>query len=161
MATKQRKSRVNRRARLVFQSREQEGAVCLEAGDEMAMYVIVVVFHAFFFGFFAPFGSLGFGTSRGLAMGHGCCRGREVAAMNSHTFFFPSRWSWRRAVAFRGGTLHASHASDGGAAMILTFPLTAPGVVGTFVPRLDSDAMPMQPEMTTERQATAMLMFPA
>ena len=67
-----------------------------------------------------------------------------------------------RALAHaRGGTLHASHASDGGAAMILTFPLTAPGVVGTFVPRLDSDAMPMQPEMTTERQATAMLMFPA
>ena len=67
-----------------------------------------------------------------------------------------------RALAHaRGGTLHASHASDGGAAMILTFPLNAPGVVGTFVPRLDSDAMPLQPEVITERQASSMLMFPA
>ncbi|MBE3075474.1 MAG: hypothetical protein IMZ75_11120 [Actinobacteria bacterium] len=55
-----------------------------------------------------------------------------------------------RALAHaRGGTLHAAHAPDGGAAMILTFPLNSPGEVGPFVPRVASDALPMQPALPT------------
>ncbi len=46
----------------------------------------------------------------------------------------------------RGGTLHASRAPDGGAAMILTFPLDTPGVVGPFVPRLASETTGTQSE---------------
>jgi two-component system OmpR family sensor kinase len=49
----------------------------------------------------------------------------------------------------RGGMLHAAHAPDGGAAMILTFPLNSPGEVGPFVPRVASDALPMQPALPT------------
>ena len=59
-----------------------------------------------------------------------------------------------------GGTLRASHAPDGGAAMILTFPLKSPREVGPFVPLVVSDPLPMQPELPTERHATAMLVGP-
>ena len=66
-----------------------------------------------------------------------------------------------RALAHaRGGTLHASHAPDGGAAMILTFPLNSPGEVGHFVPRVASAALPIQPAMPAERHTTAMLAGP-
>ena len=66
-----------------------------------------------------------------------------------------------RALAHaRGGTLHASHAPDGGAAMILTFPLNSPGVVGPFLPRVASDALLIQPELPTERHAPRMLVAP-
>ena len=44
----------------------------------------------------------------------------------------------------RGGTLSASQAPDGGAAMILTFPLELPRAVGPFVPRAASDDPPIQ-----------------
>ncbi len=44
----------------------------------------------------------------------------------------------------RGGTLHASQAPDGGAAMFLTFPLDLPGAVGPLVPRPASDDTPIQ-----------------
>jgi two-component system, OmpR family, sensor kinase len=55
-----------------------------------------------------------------------------------------------RALAHaHGGTLRASHAPDGGAAMILTFPLNSPGEVGPFVPRVASGALPMQPARPT------------
>ena len=47
----------------------------------------------------------------------------------------------------RGGTLHASHAPDGGAAMVLTFPLDTPLAVGSFVPRVASDATPIHSEL--------------
>jgi len=51
----------------------------------------------------------------------------------------------------RGGTLHASRAPDGGAAMILTFPLDTLGAIGPFVPRLASDALPIQHEPQAAR----------
>jgi len=60
----------------------------------------------------------------------------------------------------RGGTLHASHAPDGGAAMILTFPLDTPGVVGPFVPRFASDARPIQGEPPTGGNVTAGVVVP-
>ena len=66
-----------------------------------------------------------------------------------------------RALAHaHGGTLHASHAPDGGAAMILTLPLSSPGEVGHFVPRVASAALPIQPAMPAQRQMTAMLAVP-
>ena len=40
----------------------------------------------------------------------------------------------RRAVHARGGTLHASHAPEGGAGLTLTYPLNQPGEVGRVVP---------------------------
>jgi two-component system OmpR family sensor kinase len=40
----------------------------------------------------------------------------------------------RRAVHARGGTLHASHAPEGGAGLTLTYPLNQPGEAGRFVP---------------------------
>jgi signal transduction histidine kinase len=49
----------------------------------------------------------------------------------------------------RGGTLHASHAPDGGAAMTLTFPLNSPGAVGSFLPRVAAEALPTQPSLLT------------
>jgi len=60
----------------------------------------------------------------------------------------------------RGGTLHASHAPDGGAAMILTFPLDSPCVVGPSVTRFASDATPMPSALPIERRATARLVGP-
>jgi two-component system OmpR family sensor kinase len=50
----------------------------------------------------------------------------------------------REAAHMRGGTLHASHAPDGGAALTLTYPLNPPGEVGPFVPRAAPGAMPMR-----------------
>ena len=44
----------------------------------------------------------------------------------------------------RHGTLRASQEPDGGAAMILTFPLDLPRAVGPFVPRVASDDPPTQ-----------------
>ena len=65
-----------------------------------------------------------------------------------------------RALAHaRGGTLHASHAPDGGAAMTLTFPLDPRGDVGPFGPRVASDAMPL-PVLPSERNATSILVVP-
>jgi signal transduction histidine kinase len=40
----------------------------------------------------------------------------------------------RRAVHARGGTLHASHAPEGGAGLTITYPLNQPGEVGQFDP---------------------------
>ena len=57
----------------------------------------------------------------------------------------------------RGGTLLASHAPEGGAAMILTFPLDSHGVVGPFVTRVASAATPMPPALPIGRRATARL----
>jgi signal transduction histidine kinase len=55
-----------------------------------------------------------------------------------------------RALAHaRGGTLHASHAPDGGAAMTLTFPLNSPGAVGSFLPRVAADALSIGPWLLT------------
>jgi len=66
-----------------------------------------------------------------------------------------------RALAHaRGGTLHTSHAPEGGAAMFLTFPLNSPGVVGPFVPRVVSDSLSIQPASPTERHATAVPVVP-
>jgi two-component system OmpR family sensor kinase len=59
-----------------------------------------------------------------------------------------------------GGTLRASHAPGGGAAMILTFPLSSPRDVGPSVPGANSDASPLQPSPPSERYATAMLGVP-
>lgn len=61
----------------------------------------------------------------------------------------------------RGGMLHAAHAPDGGAAMILTFPLNPSGEVGPFVPRDGSDSLPMRPALLTGRHAAAMPKGPA
>jgi signal transduction histidine kinase len=58
-----------------------------------------------------------------------------------------------------GGTLQASHAPDGGAAMILTFPLDSPSEVGPLVLVAPSDSPPVPPELA-ERHATAMLVGP-
>ena len=49
----------------------------------------------------------------------------------------------------RGGTLYASHAPEGGAAMVISFPLHVPSEVAPFVPRVASDALPMQPALPT------------
>ena len=40
----------------------------------------------------------------------------------------------RRAVHARGGTLHASHAPEGGAGLTITYPLNQSGGAGRFVP---------------------------
>ena len=50
----------------------------------------------------------------------------------------------REAAHMRGGTLHASHAPEGGAALTLTYPLNPPGEIGPFVPRAAPGAMPMR-----------------
>jgi signal transduction histidine kinase len=55
----------------------------------------------------------------------------------------------RALVQARGGTLHASHAPEGGAAMFLTFPMNSPGAVGPFVPRVAAEALPTQPSLLT------------
>jgi signal transduction histidine kinase len=41
----------------------------------------------------------------------------------------------RESAHARGGTLHASHAPEGGAALTLTYPVNPPGEVGPFVRR--------------------------
>jgi len=63
----------------------------------------------------------------------------------------------RALATARSGTLHASRAPDGGAAMILTFPLDTPGAVGSFVPRHGSDGA-IQPDLSTGRRGTASLL---
>ncbi|MEO6142372.1 MAG: HAMP domain-containing sensor histidine kinase [Dermatophilaceae bacterium] len=55
----------------------------------------------------------------------------------------------------RGGTLHASHAPDGGAAMILTFPLDGRGGIGSFVPRELSSSAPVKPDAKAPRRLVA------
>jgi signal transduction histidine kinase len=60
----------------------------------------------------------------------------------------------------RGGTMQASHAPGGGAGMILTFPLHSPSAVGSFVPRVASDGMPMKPAVPPERSAPTTLEVP-
>jgi two-component system, OmpR family, sensor kinase len=55
----------------------------------------------------------------------------------------------RALATARGGTLHASHAPEGGAAMVISFPLHVPSEVAPFVPRVASDALPMQPALPT------------
>jgi two-component system OmpR family sensor kinase len=60
----------------------------------------------------------------------------------------------------RGGKLHASHAPGGGAGMILTFPLHSPSAVGSFVPRVASDGMPMKPAVPPEWSAPTTLEVP-
>jgi two-component system OmpR family sensor kinase len=63
-----------------------------------------------------------------------------------------------RALAHaHGGTLQASHAPEGGAAMILTVPLNSRGEVGPLLLRAPSDSPPVPPALPTERHATAML----
>ena len=63
-----------------------------------------------------------------------------------------------RALAHaHGGTLQASHAPEGGAAMILTIPLNSRGEVGPLLLRAPSDSPPVPPAPPTERNATAML----
>lgn len=67
-----------------------------------------------------------------------------------------------RAVAHaRGGTLRASHAPDGGAAMILTFPLKPLDAVGPSVRLVTSDSPTRQPAPPTKRRATAMFGGPS
>jgi two-component system OmpR family sensor kinase len=51
----------------------------------------------------------------------------------------------RAAAHELGGTLHASHAPEGGAALTLTYPLSSPGEVGRFLPRLALGALPLRP----------------
>ena len=63
----------------------------------------------------------------------------------------------REVVHARGGTLRASRAPEGGAALILTIPLSWPGEVGQFVPRVPPAALPVQPAPPTQRYATVML----
>jgi two-component system, OmpR family, sensor kinase len=50
----------------------------------------------------------------------------------------------REAAHLRGGTLHASHAPEGGAGLTLTYPLNPPGDVGRFLPRTVSSAKPIR-----------------
>jgi two-component system OmpR family sensor kinase len=47
----------------------------------------------------------------------------------------------REAAHARGGTLHASHAPEGGAALTLTYPVNPPGEVGWSFPRMAPGAM--------------------
>jgi signal transduction histidine kinase len=60
----------------------------------------------------------------------------------------------------RGGTLHASHAPDGGAAMVLTFPQNLPVDAGPFDRRVVSDDLPTQPAPPAERYAPVMRVPP-
>ena len=60
----------------------------------------------------------------------------------------------------RGGTLHASHAPDGGAAMVLTFPQNLPVDAGPFDRRVVSDDLPTQPAPPAERYAPVMRVAP-
>jgi len=60
----------------------------------------------------------------------------------------------------RGGTLHASHAPDGGAAMVLTFPQNLRVDAGPFDRRVVSDDLPTQPAPPAERYAPVMRVAP-
>jgi signal transduction histidine kinase len=60
-----------------------------------------------------------------------------------------------RALAHaRGGTLHASHAPEGGAAMVISFPLHLPNEVAPFVRGVASDSLPVRSAALTERGAS-------
>lgn len=54
----------------------------------------------------------------------------------------------------RGGTLHASHAPEGGAAMVISFPLHLAGDVAPFVRQVPADALPVRPALPTEKRAS-------
>ena len=54
----------------------------------------------------------------------------------------------------RGGTLHASHAPEGGAAMVISFPLHLPNEVAPFVRGVASDSLPIRSAALTERGAS-------
>jgi len=60
----------------------------------------------------------------------------------------------------RGGTLHASHAPDGGAAMVLTFPQNLRVDAGPLDRRVVSDDLPTQPAPPAERYAPVMRVAP-
>jgi len=54
----------------------------------------------------------------------------------------------------RGGTLHASHAPEGGAAMVISFPLHLPSEVAPFVRGVASGSLPARPAALSERRAS-------
>ena len=54
----------------------------------------------------------------------------------------------------RGGTLHASHAPDGGAAMVISFPLHMPVEVAPFVRQVPAETVPIRPALPTTRHAS-------
>lgn len=54
----------------------------------------------------------------------------------------------------RGGSLHAAHAPDGGAAMVISFPLHFPSDVAPFVRRVPSDTLPVRPAPPTTRRSS-------
>jgi signal transduction histidine kinase len=60
----------------------------------------------------------------------------------------------------RGGTLHASHAPDGGAAMILTFPQRPPVAAASFDRRVGAADPPRTPTPPTARYAPVMRIAP-
>jgi len=58
-----------------------------------------------------------------------------------------------RALAHaRGGTLNASHAPEGGAAMVISFPLHLPKEVTPFVRQVLPDTLPVRPAPHTKRR---------
>ena len=54
----------------------------------------------------------------------------------------------------RGGTLYASHAPEGGAAMVISFPLHVPSEVAPFVRGVASDSFLTRPAPLSERRAS-------
>jgi len=54
----------------------------------------------------------------------------------------------------RGGTLHASHAPEGGAAMVISFPLHVPSEVAPFVRGVASASLPARPAPHTDRRGS-------
>ena len=54
----------------------------------------------------------------------------------------------------RGGMLYASHAPEGGAAMVISFPLHMPSEVAPFVRGVASSSPPVRPATLTERSAS-------
>jgi len=54
----------------------------------------------------------------------------------------------------RGGTLHASHAPEGGASMVISFPLHVPSEVAPFVRGVASSSPPIRPASLSERRGS-------
>jgi len=54
----------------------------------------------------------------------------------------------------RGGTLNASHAPEGGAAMVISFPLHVPSEVAPFVRGVASGSLPARPAPLTDRRGS-------
>jgi len=54
----------------------------------------------------------------------------------------------------RGGTLYASHAPEGGAAMVISVPLHPPGEVAPFVRQVPADTLPVGPPLPTDRRSS-------